>query len=92
MGGTVCGRTGRHTYTEWDPFYTKDGGPHPALNPFNLPQNRRCRRNYSKNMCPRSLEILNRTVMIGNHPDRTDAEVDALIAKIKAAATNVVSA
>lgn len=89
VGCGICGKTGRHTYTEWDQFYTQQGGPHPALNPFNLPQNKKCRRKYTKDMCAKSLDILNRTVMIGNHPDRKAAEVAALIKKIKDAAASV---
>ena len=89
IGGGICGNTGRHTYTEWDQFYTHAGGPHPALNPFNFPANRKCRKNYAKDMCRRSLDILNRTVMIANHPDRAKADTTGLVAKIKAAAAEV---
>jgi hypothetical protein len=40
-------------------------------------------------MCARSLDILNRTVMIGNHPERKSTEVTALIKRIKEAAKAV---
>ncbi len=89
VGGTICAKTGRHVYTEWDPIFTHQGAHHPALNPFTLPQNRGCRMNYTKDMCARSLDILNRTVMIGNHPDRKAKDVAATIAKVKAAAAQV---
>lgn len=89
VGCGVCGKTGRHTYTEWDPFYSHEGGPHPAMNPFNFRENRGCRKNYSKDMCKRSLDILNRTVMIANHPDRSAAATAELIGKIRDAATFV---
>jgi dTDP-4-amino-4,6-dideoxygalactose transaminase len=85
----IAGKTGRHTYTEWDQFFTHQGGPHPALNPFNLPQNKKCRKNYTKDMCAKSLDILNRTAMIPNHPDRSEADVSALIGRIKEAAKMV---
>lgn len=86
VGCGIAGKTGRHTYTEWDQFFTHQGGPHPALNPFNLPQNKKCRKNYSKAMCAPSLDILGRTVMIPNHPDRTEKELAQLITKITDAA------
>ena len=89
MNCTIAGRTGRHTYTEWQQILSRQGAPHPGLNPYNLPQNRRCRQSYSKTMCQRSLDILNRTVMIGNHPDRTPEEVNELIRKIRSTAANV---
>ncbi|MBM4031442.1 MAG: DegT/DnrJ/EryC1/StrS family aminotransferase [Planctomycetes bacterium] len=89
VGGTVCAKTGRHVYTEWDQIFAHQGAHHPALNPFTLPQNRGCRKTYSKDMCARSLDILNRTVMIGNHPDRKAKEVAAIIRKVKDAAGQV---
>jgi len=87
----IAGKTGRHTYTEWDQFFTHQGGPHPALNPFNLPQNKKCRKNYTKDMCSKSLDILSRTVMLRTHPDRPLAETNALIATIKSAAKTVLA-
>jgi len=89
VGGTVLSKTGRHNYTEWDPILAHRGAHHPALNPFNLPQNRKCRKRYSKTMCKRSLDILARTVAVGNHPDRKAKDVTALIRKIKEAAKGV---
>jgi len=89
-GGTICGKTGRHVYTEWDQIFTHQGAHHPALNPYKLPANRRCRKSYTKDMCARSLDILNRTVMLGNHPDRKGPQVAAIIRKIKDAARQVV--
>jgi hypothetical protein len=88
-GGGIAGQTGRHVYTEWDPIFAGQGAHHPALNPFTLPQNRTCRRKYTKDMCARSLDILNRTVMFHNHPDRRRAEVTALIRRIRSAAREV---
>lgn len=88
-GGTVCGKTGRHTYTEWDYILNHRAGHHPAMNPFTWEANKPCRKNYSPDMCAKSLEILNRTVMIGNNVGRTDADVDAQIAAIRAAAPAV---
>ena len=85
VGGVVALKTGRHTFIEWGPILEHQGAAHPDLNPFNLPANARCRKEYSKDMCARSLQILARTVMIGMHPDRTASEVTALIKKIKAA-------
>ena len=84
-GGTILANTGRHNYTEWDPILTGQGSHHPALNPFTLPQNAECRKSYSKDMCPRSLDILGRTVSIGLRHDLTDDETAALITRINSA-------
>jgi len=84
-GGFIPGKTGRHVYTEWDPILEKHGAHHPAMDPFKMPANRRCRMKYSKDMCPRSLDVLNRTVLVPTHPDRTPEAVDGVIAKINEA-------
>jgi len=89
VGGTVTSRTGRHVYTEWDPIFAHQGAHHPALDPFRLKENRKCRKTYKKNMCARSLDILSRTVMIGTHPDRKAPEVNRLIRRIREAAKAV---
>ena len=83
---TIAGKTGRHVYTEWDPIFAKQGGPHPALNPYNLKENQGLRMDLTKDQCQKSLDILNRSILIGTHPNRTDAEVDAMIEKIRSAA------
>jgi dTDP-4-amino-4,6-dideoxygalactose transaminase len=82
----VAGKTGRHTYTQWDSVLSHEGAAHPALNPFNLPQNQDLRTDYSPDMCLNSLEILNRTVMVATSPLHTDAEIDDLIHNIDVAA------
>ncbi len=82
----VAGATGRHNYTEWDQVLQGAGAAHPALNPYNLPQNAECRKAYSKDMCARSIEILNRTVMVATHPLHTKQDVEDIIHNIGVAA------
>jgi len=88
-GGTVAGKTGRHVYTEWDPILNHRGAHHPALDPFRLPANRRCRKKYTRDMCSRSLDVLNRTVMVRTNPDHKRADVTALIRRVREAAKAV---
>ncbi len=85
-GGTVLIRTGRHVYTEWDPILDHRGGPSEALNPYKMPQNAECRTEYTTDMCSRTLDILSRTVAIQTHPDHTEADRDAIVAKVSSAA------
>jgi dTDP-4-amino-4,6-dideoxygalactose transaminase len=82
----IAGKTGRHTYTEWDQVLMGVGAAHPAMNPFNHPDNAACRRHYDKEMCRRSLDILNRTIMIPTHPGHSVEETDAIIHNIDVAA------
>jgi dTDP-4-amino-4,6-dideoxygalactose transaminase len=82
----IVGKTGRHNYTEWDQVLMGEGAGHPAMNPYRMAENEGCRRNYSKDMCARSLDILNRTVMVPMHPNHDAAQVDAIIHNIDTAA------
>ena len=89
LGGTVAGKTGRHTCNFWDPILAKRGSHHPDLDPFRMSANRGCRMDYSPDMCPRSLDILARTVMIRLDPDADDAAVDRLAAAVRSAAVDL---
>ncbi len=82
----IAGKTGRHTYTEWDQILLGAGAAHPAMNPYNMPANAACRRTYSKDMCARSLEILNRTVMVATHPAHAEQDTADIIHNIGIAA------
>jgi hypothetical protein len=82
----IAGKTGRHTYTEWDQVLLGAGAAHPAMNPYNMPANAACRRTYTKDMCARSLEILNRTIMVATHPAHTEQEIADIIHNIAIAA------
>jgi len=86
VGGEIAGNTGRHTYNEWDPILEHQGAHHPALNPFLMPQNQDCRMQYSKDMLPRSLDILRRTVLVALQPGWRQSGVNTLICHIREAA------
>ena len=87
----VAGKTGRHNYVEWDQVLMGAGAAHPAMNPYNMPQNAECRRTYSKDMCARSLDILNRTVMVPTHPLHTKEDIENTIHNIGVAARVVLA-
>lgn len=67
--------TGRHVYTRWHPILREQGAHHPALDPFKIPANQKCRVKYSEDMCQDSIDILNRSVLIGMHPDNSRARI-----------------
>lgn len=81
----IAGKTGRHTYTEWDQVLTGDGAAHPEMNPFRMAANRECRKTYSRDMCKESLEILARTVLVPTHPRHSDADIAETCENIRAA-------
>lgn len=82
----IPGRTGRHNYTEWDQVLLGEGAAHPAMNPYRMAANAGCRMTYSKDMCARSLDILNRTVMVATHPLHGSDEIDDMVRNIDVAA------
>jgi len=65
----------RHVYSNWDPILAHRGSYHPALNAFRRPENAASEVEYSKDMCPRTLDLLRRAVFIDLHPDSRSAEV-----------------
>jgi dTDP-4-amino-4,6-dideoxygalactose transaminase len=82
----IAGKTGRHTYTEWDQVLMGAGAAHPLMNPYNMPANAPCRRTYSRDMCAKSLDILNRTILVPTHPLHTKDEIANIIHNINEAA------
>ena len=68
--------TGKHVYSNWTFIgENRRGAVNPAIDPFLLPQNAGLRHNYSRDMCPRTLDILSRTVYIGINPDMSEQQV-----------------
>ena len=82
----IAGKTGRHTSNEWEPILKQHGALHPALDPFKLPANRKCRKKYTPAVWKKSLAILNRTIQIWVDPNRTEKQVAELVQKIEKAA------
>lgn len=74
---------GKHVYYDWAPIMEKRGAAHELMNPYNMPANKDLNHNYSPDMCPKSLDLLKRTVTYGISPDWTDEEIEATAEKIK---------
>ncbi|MBE6973413.1 MAG: aminotransferase class V-fold PLP-dependent enzyme [Ruminococcaceae bacterium] len=77
--------TGKHVYRHWAPIIEKRGACHPLMDPFKMEANLPITPNYTEDMCPKSLDLLARTVYVHVNPDHTTAEMDARIAAIRAA-------
>ncbi|MDX2053670.1 MAG: DegT/DnrJ/EryC1/StrS family aminotransferase [Polyangiaceae bacterium] len=84
--GPVVSETGRHLYTRWAPVLEKRGAHHPLLDPFLLPANEGCRKDYTVDMCARSIDIASRSVLCAMNPFRTEKEISELIARLRGAA------
>ncbi len=83
--------TGRHVYTRWEPIMRYQGAHHAALNPFEMKENKKARVKYSKKMCRNSLDILNRSVLLGMHPDNSKSKVTLMGRAIEEAAESVLA-
>ncbi|MFA7159886.1 MAG: DegT/DnrJ/EryC1/StrS family aminotransferase [Kiritimatiellia bacterium] len=77
--------SGKHVYSNWEPILEHRIGHHPAMNPYLMPQNKKLRTNYTKTMCPRTLEILRRTVYVSLHTDWKESQIRARIAACRKA-------
>ena len=86
VGGWLPINTGKHVYYNWTPIFEKRIGHHPEMNPFNHPKNRGLRTEYRADMCPKTTDILGRTVFVSLNPDWTEAQVVARIAACEKAA------
>lgn len=85
INGTLPIDTGKHVYRNWTSIMAKRGAFHPLMDPFKMEANKDIIPNYTADMCPKTLDILSRTVYIHVNPDHTKAEMDTLIAAIRAA-------
>jgi len=83
--GTLPIDTGKHVYRNWTPIMAKRGAFHPLMDPFKMEANKAITPDYTADMCPKTLDILSRTVYVHVNPDHTKAELDARIAAIRAA-------
>ena len=72
--------TGKHVYSNWDVIMGKRGAAHPLMDPFRMAVNRVP--DYSPDMCPRSLDLLARTVHLSISPDWTEADVERRAADV----------
>ncbi|ETT44843.1 DegT/DnrJ/EryC1/StrS family aminotransferase [Paenibacillus sp. FSL H7-689] len=75
----------KHVYLTWGPILEHIGSHHPSLNPFHLTQNRHLNMSYSKDMCPQTIDILSRTVILHLDPNMTEEDVDQRISSCKSA-------
>ena len=80
VGTTVPLDTGKHGYTNWTQIMEKRGAMHPAMDPFKMEANKGLNMDYTPDMCPRTLDLLSRTLYVAINPDWTDADLDQIAA------------
>ena len=70
--------TDKHIYMNWTQIMEKRGAFHPAMDPFKMEANKGLQMNYSKDMCPKTLDLLARTLYVNMKPDWDDAELERI--------------
>lgn len=83
--------SGKHVYYNWHALMQHRIGHCDAVNPFYHPLNRALRKEYSRAMCPQTLDILARTVYIALHPDWAEETIETRLAACRAAALTLVA-
>ncbi|MCM8766670.1 MAG: DegT/DnrJ/EryC1/StrS family aminotransferase [Candidatus Omnitrophica bacterium] len=75
----------KHVWFDWKPIIEKKVWHKERLNPYNFPENKDLRHTYTKEMYPKSIENLSRTVFIPVNPDWKYKEIKEKIKKLKKA-------
>lgn len=79
--------TGKHVYKNWEPIMKKRGAFHPLMDPFKMEANKDIIPDYHETMCPKTLDLLSRTVYLMISPDDSKETLDGKINAIKTAIT-----
>ncbi|MCM8785539.1 MAG: DegT/DnrJ/EryC1/StrS family aminotransferase [Candidatus Omnitrophica bacterium] len=61
--------SGKHVWFDWKPIIEKKIWHKERLNPYNFPENKDLRHTYTKEMFPKSIENLSKTVFVPVNPD-----------------------
>ena len=70
----IPGFMGKHMYYGWTPILNKRGAAHPRMNPYNMAENANAPE-MTENCCPRSKDLLTRSVHIFLQADWTEEEI-----------------
>ncbi|MFC1461770.1 DegT/DnrJ/EryC1/StrS family aminotransferase, partial [Verrucomicrobiota bacterium] len=74
--------SGQHVYKNWEPVLSLNGSYCERTNAFQHPLNADHQPGYSRDMLPKTLDILRRTVLVPVNPDWTDDEASSAAAAI----------
>ena len=89
VGGVLPIDTGRHVYANWDALLQRRASHHPDWDPLTHPKNLGLNSRYTPDLCPRTLDLLARTVYVFINPDWTEAEIAIRITALRDAAVRL---
>jgi len=81
--------SGKHVWFDWKPVIEKRIWHKSSLNPYNLPENKNLRCSFTKEMYPKSIENLSKTVFISVNPDWKEKDIKEKIKFLKKAIEEV---
>ena len=87
--GTVIIDRSKHIYRDWAPIIEKRGAFNPLMDPFNMEANKDIVPDYHADMCPKTLDLLSRTVDLAINPDDTKEILDQKIEIYKKAIAEI---
>lgn len=75
----------KHVWFDWKVIIEKRIWHKERLNPYNFPENKDLRHTFTKEMYPKSIENLSKTVFISVNPDWKEKEIKEKVNKLKKA-------
>lgn len=87
--GTVIIDRSKHIYRDWAPIIEKRGAFNPLMDPFKMEANKDIVPDYHADMCPKTLDLLSRTVDLAVNPDDTKEILDQKIEIYKKAIAEI---
>ena len=82
INGTLVADSGKHTYYNWTPLMEHRGSHCDATNPYNLAENKDLNMEYSHDMLPVTIDLIERTYHVLLHCDWTEQDIDNTVSAI----------
>lgn len=79
INGILVADSGKHIYYNWAPLMEHRGSHCEATNPYNLPENKDLNMEYSHDMLPRTIDLVERTYHVMLHCDWTKEDIDKVV-------------
>ncbi len=79
INGILVADSGKHIYYNWTPLMEHRGSHCAATNPYNLPENKDLNMEYSHDMLPVTIDLIERTYHVLLHCDWTEQDIDKAV-------------
>ncbi len=83
INGILVADSGKHIYYNWTPLMEHRGSHCDATNPYNLTENKDLNMEYSHDMLPVTIDLIERTYHVLLHCDWTEEDIDKAVNTIQ---------